>query len=146
MASTIRNALVAALVTAGLTIPVLGLQLVREGTRTHIETHWNLVLIACAAVFVIQLLRPALARIFGGLSFRVPGAERLNFVHRTPTGQRVLVALIILAAIILTVLPEMAREFADYRMLIFGLVMVLMMIWRPEGLLPVKRPHVELTR
>ena len=74
MASTIRNALVAALVTAGLTIPVLGLQLVREGARTHIETHWNLVLIACAAVFVIQLLRPALARIFGGLSFRVPGS------------------------------------------------------------------------
>ena len=53
---------------------------------------------------------------------------------------------VILAAIILTVLPEVAREFADYRMLIFGLVMVLMMIWRPEGLLPVKRPHVELTR
>ena len=53
---------------------------------------------------------------------------------------------VILAAIILTVLPEMAREFADYRMLIFGLGMVLMMIWRPEGLLPVKRPHVELTR
>ena len=43
---------------------------------------------------------PALARAFGGLSFRVPGAERLNFVHRTPTGQRVLVALIILAAIV----------------------------------------------
>ena len=27
-----------------------------------------------------------------------------------------------------------------------GAVMVLMMIWRPEGLLPIKRPHVELTR
>ena len=62
MASTLRNALVATLVTAGLTIPVLGLQLVREGARTHIETHWNLVLIACAAVFVIQLLRPAASR------------------------------------------------------------------------------------
>ena len=46
------------------------------------------------------MLRPALARAFGGLSFRVPGAERLNFVHRTPTGQRVLVALIILVAIV----------------------------------------------
>ncbi|MDO5103257.1 MAG: high-affinity branched-chain amino acid ABC transporter permease LivM [Lautropia sp.] len=51
---------------------------------------------------------------------------------------------VILAAIILTVLPEVAREFSEYRMLLFGLVMVLMMIWRPEGLLPVKRPHVEL--
>lgn len=51
---------------------------------------------------------------------------------------------VILAAIILTVLPEVAREFAEYRMLIFGLVMVLMMVWRPQGLLPVTRPHVEL--
>lgn len=51
---------------------------------------------------------------------------------------------VILAAIVLTVLPEVAREFAEYRMLIFGLVMVLMMAWRPQGLLPVKRPHVEL--
>jgi branched-chain amino acid transport system permease protein len=51
---------------------------------------------------------------------------------------------VILAAIVLTVVPEIAREFAEYRMLIFGLVMVLMMIWRPQGLLPVKRPQVEL--
>jgi branched-chain amino acid transport system permease protein len=51
---------------------------------------------------------------------------------------------VILAAIVLTVVPEIAREFAQYRMLIFGLVMVLMMMWRPQGLLPVKRPHVEL--
>ncbi|MBP6017883.1 MAG: high-affinity branched-chain amino acid ABC transporter permease LivM [Burkholderiaceae bacterium] len=51
---------------------------------------------------------------------------------------------VILAAIIVTVVPEIAREFAEYRMLIFGLVMVLMMMWRPQGLLPVKRPQVEL--
>lgn len=51
---------------------------------------------------------------------------------------------VIIAAIVLTVLPEVAREFAEYRMLIFGLVMVLMMAWRPQGLLPVKRPHVEI--
>ena len=29
-------------------------------------------------------------------------------------------------------------------MLIFGLVMVLMMIWRPQGLLPMRRHHVEV--
>ncbi|VVD60245.1 leucine/isoleucine/valine transporter permease subunit [Pandoraea terrae] len=51
---------------------------------------------------------------------------------------------VILAAILLTVLPEVARGFAEYRMLIFGLVMVLMMMWRPQGLLPANRPHVEL--
>ena len=53
---------------------------------------------------------------------------------------------VILAAILLTVLPELAREFAEYRMLMFGLVMVLMMMWRPQGLLPMKRPHVELSK
>ncbi|MGO4332888.1 high-affinity branched-chain amino acid ABC transporter permease LivM [Cupriavidus sp. 2TAF22] len=51
---------------------------------------------------------------------------------------------VILAAILLTALPEVARGFAEYRMLIFGLVMVLMMMWRPQGLLPASRPHVEL--
>lgn len=52
---------------------------------------------------------------------------------------------VIIAAILLTVLPELAREFAEYRMLIFGFVMVLMMMWRPQGLLPVTRPHVEIS-
>ncbi len=51
---------------------------------------------------------------------------------------------VILAAILLTVLPELAREFSEYRMLIFGLVMIVMMIWRPQGLLPMKRHHVEV--
>ncbi|OMH39063.1 high-affinity branched-chain amino acid ABC transporter permease LivM [Motiliproteus sp. MSK22-1] len=51
---------------------------------------------------------------------------------------------VILAAIVLTILPELAREFSEYRMLLFGLVMVLMMRWRPEGLVPMKRPHLEL--
>jgi branched-chain amino acid transport system permease protein len=51
---------------------------------------------------------------------------------------------VILAAVAMTVLPELAREFQEYRMLMFGLMMVLMMIWRPQGLLPAKRPHMEL--
>jgi branched-chain amino acid transport system permease protein len=28
----------------------------------------------------------------------------------------------------------------------FGAMMVLMMIWRPQGLLPMQRPHLELKR
>jgi branched-chain amino acid transport system permease protein len=51
---------------------------------------------------------------------------------------------IILAAIIMTILPELAREFSEYRMLLFGLTMVLMMRWRPQGLVPMKRPVLEL--
>ena len=51
---------------------------------------------------------------------------------------------VIVAAILITVLPELAREFSEYRMLIFGLVMILMMVWRPQGLFPVTRPHVQV--
>src|SRR5690554_2777353 len=53
---------------------------------------------------------------------------------------------VILAAIAVTILPELAREFADYRMLIFGAAMVLMMVWRPQGLIPMRRIHIELKR
>ncbi|PAU64119.1 high-affinity branched-chain amino acid ABC transporter permease LivM [Pseudomonas sp. PIC25] len=51
---------------------------------------------------------------------------------------------VILAAIVMILLPELAREFNEYRMLMFGALMVLMMIWRPQGLLPMQRPHLEL--
>lgn len=51
---------------------------------------------------------------------------------------------VILAAIAVTILPELAREFAEYRMLIFGAAMVLMMVWRPQGLLPMRRIQIEL--
>ncbi|WP_227369566.1 high-affinity branched-chain amino acid ABC transporter permease LivM [Halomonas sp. M20] len=53
---------------------------------------------------------------------------------------------VILAAIAMTLLPEIAREFNEYRMLLFGLIMVMMMVWRPQGLLPLKRPQMELKR
>jgi branched-chain amino acid transport system permease protein len=46
---------------------------------------------------------------------------------------------IILGAAALIVLPEVFREFELYRMLAFGLAMVVMMLFRPEGLIPAKR-------
>jgi branched-chain amino acid transport system permease protein len=53
---------------------------------------------------------------------------------------------VILATIVMILLPELAREFEEYRMLMFGLMMVLMMIWRPEGLVPMKRPKIALSK
>ncbi|MBF0454833.1 MAG: high-affinity branched-chain amino acid ABC transporter permease LivM [Magnetococcales bacterium] len=47
---------------------------------------------------------------------------------------------VIVAAIVLTVLPEILRDLASYRVLAFGLAMVLMMIWRPRGLIRPQRP------
>jgi len=45
---------------------------------------------------------------------------------------------------VMILLPEMMREFSEYRMLMFGALMVLMMIWRPQGLLPMQRPELKL--
>jgi branched-chain amino acid transport system permease protein len=42
---------------------------------------------------------------------------------------------VIIAALVLILMPEYLRAFAEYRMLMFGAVMVLMMIFRPEGLI-----------
>ncbi len=52
---------------------------------------------------------------------------------------------VILAAIVMTVLPEL-RAFNEYRMLMFGLLMVVMMLWRPQGLVPMTRQSVELPK
>ncbi len=40
----------------------------------------------------------------------------------------------VIAAIILTVLPEVLRDFNSYRMIIYALALILMMILRPKGL------------
>lgn len=53
---------------------------------------------------------------------------------------------VILAAVVMILLPEIAREFDEYRMLLFGGLMVLMMIWKPQGLIPMTRPHMEVQR
>ncbi len=42
---------------------------------------------------------------------------------------------VIIAALVLILMPEYLRAFSEYRMLMFGAVMVLMMIFRPEGLI-----------
>jgi branched-chain amino acid transport system permease protein len=47
---------------------------------------------------------------------------------------------IILGAFALKGLPELLREFESYRMLAFGALLVAMMIWRPQGFWPAKRP------
>jgi len=46
---------------------------------------------------------------------------------------------VIIAAVAITLLPELFREFDKFRMLFFGLAMVLVMVWRPSGLLKVNR-------
>ena len=54
------------------------------------------------------------------------------------------IAGVVVGAIVLVGLPELLREFAEYRLLIYGSVLVAMMLLRPEGLLPSRQRQAEL--
>ena len=50
---------------------------------------------------------------------------------------------VFLGAFALKGLPEILRETESYRLLIFGVLLIVMMRLRPEGFLPAKRPELE---
>lgn len=51
---------------------------------------------------------------------------------------------IVLAAFLLVGLPEWFRDLAEFRMVAFGAAMVLIMVWRPQGLLAHREPTLRL--
>lgn len=51
---------------------------------------------------------------------------------------------VVLGGFMVVWLPERFRNLADYRILMFGLALVVMMIFRPEGLLPSRRRKAEM--
>ena len=51
---------------------------------------------------------------------------------------------VVLGAVLMIGVPEFFRELAQYRMLAFGAGMVLIMIWRPSGLLSRRDPTIRL--
>jgi branched-chain amino acid transport system permease protein len=50
---------------------------------------------------------------------------------------------VFLGAFALKGLPEILRETENYRLLIFGVLLIVMMRLRPEGFLPARRPELE---
>jgi branched-chain amino acid transport system permease protein len=52
----------------------------------------------------------------------------------------------IVGAIIVTLVPEVFRGITPYRYLIFGAALILMMIFRPQGLIPSRRRKAELRK
>jgi branched-chain amino acid transport system permease protein len=54
------------------------------------------------------------------------------------------IAGVIFGAVVLILLPEYLRAFSEYRMLLFGAIMVLMMVFRPQGLISNVRRTYEL--
>jgi branched-chain amino acid transport system permease protein len=50
---------------------------------------------------------------------------------------------VIVAAILLTLLPEFLRGFAEYRMILYALLIILLMILRPQGLFSFRRKEIK---
>jgi len=51
---------------------------------------------------------------------------------------------VIVGALLLILLPEYLRPFAEYRLLIFGALLVVMMVFKPAGLIPKRRKAYKL--
>jgi branched-chain amino acid transport system permease protein len=49
-----------------------------------------------------------------------------------------------LGALVLIVMPNLLREFSEYQFLFYGVLLIVMMLKRPEGLIPSKRRAQEL--
>jgi branched-chain amino acid transport system permease protein len=102
--------------------------------------------------FHLKLLAYAMGALFAGLAgsffcarMRFVSPESFTFLESAMVLSMVVlggmgsIPGIILGAAALIVLPEVFREFETYRMLAFGLAMILMMLFRPAGLIPAKR-------
>ena len=102
--------------------------------------------------FRLKLLAYGMGALFGGLAgaffsarMRFVSPESFTFIESATVlamvvlGGMASIPGIILGALALIVLPEVFREFELYRMLALGGAMVLMMLFRPEGIIPAKR-------
>lgn len=69
------------------------------------------------------------------MSPRDAGFQRsLDYVLMTVLGGRGSISGVMLAAIILTVMPEALRDFDQYRLIVYALLLIGMMLLRPQGL------------
>jgi branched-chain amino acid transport system permease protein len=95
----------------------------------------------------------ALGAAIGGLSGSFYASSQSGYIN--PQSFPLLLSMLFVAAVIVggsgnrwgavaggalvAYLPERFREFADYRLLVFGLALTVLAVWRPEGLLPPRR-------
>jgi branched-chain amino acid transport system permease protein len=67
--------------------------------------------------------------------------ESINVLAMVILGGMGSVAGVLLGATIIVALPELFRDLALYRLLAFGLILMVLMIFRPQGLLPARWPR-----
>ena len=117
--------------------------------------------IACRSLGIntttTKLTAFAIGAMFGGFAGSF-FATRQGFIspEASPSSSRALVLAIVVlggmgsqlgvavAALVMIGGFELFREFQHYRMLVFGFAMVLIMIWRPRGLVSTREPSLTL--
>jgi branched-chain amino acid transport system permease protein len=103
--------------------------------------------------FKYKLMAFALGAAIGGLSGSFYASSQAGYIN--PQSFPLLLSMLFVAAVvvggsgnrwgaivggaIVAYLPERFRDFADYRLLVFGLALTVLAVWRPEGLLPPRR-------
>jgi len=103
--------------------------------------------------FKYKLMAFALGAAIGGMSGAFYASGQSGYI--SPDSFPLLLSMLFVAAVIVggsgnrwgaiaggalvAYLPERFRDFADYRLLAFGLALTVLAVWRPEGLLPPRR-------
>lgn len=103
--------------------------------------------------FKFKLMAFALGAAIGGLSGSFYASSQSGYIN--PQSFPLLLSMLFVAAVIVggsgnrwgavaggalvAYLPERFRDINDYRLLLFGLALTVLAVWRPEGLLPPRR-------
>jgi branched-chain amino acid transport system permease protein len=147
-----------------LTLVVLWIIAIRMLDNSRIGRAWVAIRedeVAAAAMGVRVIRMKLAAFAIGACTAGVGGviyAEQVNFI--SPTSFTIQQSILILAMVVIggmgsipgaifgasavVLLPEVFRQFGDYRYFAFGVAIVLVMVFRPQGILPSKRRKAEL--
>jgi branched-chain amino acid transport system permease protein len=147
-----------------LTLVVLWIIAIRMLDQSRIGRAWVAIREdeVAAAAMGVNIVRMKLAAFaIGACTAGVGGviyAEQVNFI--SPPTFNIQQSILILAMVVIggmgsiggailgasavVLLPEIFRGFEDYRFFVFGLAIVLVMVFRPQGILPSKRRKAEL--
>ncbi|MEX1264897.1 MAG: branched-chain amino acid ABC transporter permease [Actinomycetota bacterium] len=143
---------------------VLWIVAIRMLDRSRIGRAWVAIRedeIAAGAMGVPVVRMKLAAFVIGASTAGVGGviyAEQVNFIN--PPTFSILQSILILSMVVIggmgstwgavlgatlvVLLPEVFREFEDYRFFVFGVTIVAVMAFRPQGLLPSRRRALEL--
>lgn len=147
-----------------LTFVILWIAAITALDRSRIGRAWVAIRedeVAAAAMGVPVVRMKLAAFAIGACTAGVGGviyAQQVNFIN--PPTFSVIQSILILSMVVIggmgsiagaivgaalvALLPEVFRGFTDYRFFFFGLALVLVMIFRPQGLIPSKRRKLEL--